>query len=224
MNRPAVAWALTFAIAAVAAATPALGDGPRGSVAGAAAAAAGAAAAGQPRPAPRGSVAGAAAAAAGAAAAGQPRPAPGHGPNIITQPAPPFHRAPGHVDGHRNDHRRPGFVFIQPPFFGTRPLGYPYTPYNSYIPYFPYAPYTPYTPYNPYIPYYPYSFYARGRLPAYPAAPSMITDPYYCWVDGIGFSDEGRFAHHLHEVHGVPLDEALASTEPMDGHYVFFGY
>jgi hypothetical protein len=56
------------------------------------------------------------------------------------------------------------------------------------------------------------------------AAPSMITDPYYCWVDGIGFSDERRFAHHLHEVHGVPLDEALASTELMDGQYVFFGY
>ena len=196
MNRPTVAWALTFAIAAVSAATPALGDGPRGSVAGSVAAGA---------------------AAAGAAAA-QPRPAPRHGPNIITRRAPPFHRAPGHVDGHRHDHHRPGFVFIPPPFFGTRPFGYPYTPYNPYIPY------SPYTPYSPYIPYYPYSFYARGRLPAYPAAPSMITGPYYCWVDGIGFSDEGRFAHHLHEVHGVPLDEALASTELMDGHYVFFGY
>jgi hypothetical protein len=48
-----LAWALTFAIAALATATPALGDGPRGTFGGAAAGAAKARAAGQPRPAPR---------------------------------------------------------------------------------------------------------------------------------------------------------------------------
>jgi hypothetical protein len=185
------AWALTFAIAAVAAATPAFGDGPRGSVAGAAARTGAAAA--QPRLAPRGSIADAAA----RVMAGQP------------PPAPPFQRPPGHVNGHRHDQHRPAFVFIEPPFFGTRRFGYPYTPY---------------APYNPYVSYSPYSFYAWDRLSAYPAGPSMITAPYYCWVDGIGFSDEGRFAHHLHEVHGVPLDKALASSELLDGHYVFFGY
>jgi hypothetical protein len=189
MNRPTATWALVFAIAAAVGATPTLGDGSLGRYAGAAA--------------------------TGAAAA-QSRPAPSHGPNIITRPAPPLHRAPAHADGHH----RPGSVFIQPPFFGTRPFGYPYNPYSLYAPYFPYTPYSPYTPRNPLIPSQPYSFYAFGQRPA----PSMITDPYYCWIDGIGFSSEERFARHLHEVHGVPLDKALASSELVDGHYVFFGY
>jgi hypothetical protein len=43
-------------------------------------------------------------------------------------------------------------------------------------------------------------------------------------VDGIGFTDEGRFVHHLHEVHGVPLDEGLAATEVVGERHVFFGY
>ena len=43
--------------------------------------------------------------------------------------------------------------------------------------------------------------------------PPTVTAPFFCWVDGIGFTDEERFAHHLHGVHGVPLDKALSASE-----------
>jgi hypothetical protein len=54
--------------------------------------------------------------------------------------------------------------------------------------------------------------------------PPTVTAPFFCWVDGIGFTDEDRFAHHLHGVHGVPLDKALSASEKIDGRYVFYGY
>jgi hypothetical protein len=54
--------------------------------------------------------------------------------------------------------------------------------------------------------------------------PPTVTAPFFCWVDGIGFTDEERFAHHLHGVHGVPLDKALSASEKVDGRYVFYGY
>jgi hypothetical protein len=53
---------------------------------------------------------------------------------------------------------------------------------------------------------------------------SVIPDPYYWWIHGIGFSDEAQFAQHLHDAHGVPLDEALSMSEQVDGRYVFYGY
>jgi hypothetical protein len=54
--------------------------------------------------------------------------------------------------------------------------------------------------------------------------PPSVTAPFFCWVDGIGFTDEDRFAHHLHGAHGVPLDKALSASEKVDGRYVFYGY
>jgi hypothetical protein len=126
-------------------------------------------------------------------------------PNVITRPAPPFRRAPGRIDGHRHFHHGPTIVFFESPFFGARPFGYPYSNYFLR---------------------YPYSspFYTFGTAPPYVSLPPIATDPFYCWVDEIGFTDRERFAHHLHEVHGVPLEEALASAELVGGRYVFFGY
>jgi hypothetical protein len=54
--------------------------------------------------------------------------------------------------------------------------------------------------------------------------PPTVTAPFFCWIDGIGFTDEERFAHHLHGAHGVPLDKALSASEKVDGRYVFYGY
>jgi len=54
--------------------------------------------------------------------------------------------------------------------------------------------------------------------------PPTVTAPFFCWVDGISFTDEERFAHHLHGAHGVPLDKALSASEKVDGRYVFYGY
>jgi hypothetical protein len=68
-------------------------------------------------------------------------------------------------------------------------------------------------------------------VPAKPSAapvqakpPPTVTAPFFCWMDGIGFTDEERFAHHLHGAHGVPLDKALSASEKVDGRYVFYGY
>ena len=117
------------------------------------------------------------------------------------------------MGGHDHHHHRPPVVFVQPPFL--QPFGYGFGPY---------VPYYPYSSLYPYRPLYPYSWLSSFGTPrAYEAVPTNA-DPYYCWVDGIGFTDEGRFVHHLHEVHGVPLDQALASTELVGERHVFFGY
>jgi hypothetical protein len=54
------------------------------------------------------------------------------------------------------------------------------------------------------------------------AAPSTNTDRIFCWVDGIGFTDEGRFVHHLHEATTCRSTRAAASE--LVGGDVFFGY
>jgi hypothetical protein len=113
----------------------------------------------------------------------------------VTRPAPPLQRAFGGFGMHHHHHGAV-FVFVEPPFFV--PFLYQYA----------YA-------YSP--------LYDFGSPSAY-AAPPTVTAPFFCWIDGIGFTDEERFAHHLHEVHGVPLDEALSASELVDGRYVFFGY
>ena len=150
----------------------------------------------------------------GAAAAARVNAAPIARPNIVTRPMPPFHRAPGMTWRHGH-HRGPVVVFLQPPYFGAQPFGYSYSPYFSNY---------PYSSFRPYSPFY-YSWLGSfGTPPTSMAAPSTNADPYFCWVDGIGFTDEGRFLHHLHEVHGVPLDEGLTSTELVGERHVFFGY
>jgi hypothetical protein len=125
-------------------------------------------------------------------------------PNVVMRPLAPFRQVPG---AGAQCHRRHGpvVVFVQPsPLFGTQPFGFGY---NSFFSSFPFSS--------------PFGF---GSWPAFNAAPAVTAEPYYCWVDGIGFTDEGRFLHHLHEVHGVPLDEALSLTESVGERRVFYGY
>jgi len=121
-------------------------------------------------------------------------------PPLITRPMPPLRRADGFFRHHHHDHGRRTFVFVDP-FFAPSPYFLPYG-----------------------YPYYS-SFYAFGPAPPALYSPSSsVTTPYFCWVDQIGFTDEDRFAHHLHEVHGVPLEQALSASESVGGRYVFFGY
>jgi hypothetical protein len=149
-------------------------------------------------------------------------PAPIVRPNIVTRPMPPLQRAP-RMDGHGH-HHGPIVVFVQPPFFQNQFFGFGFSPYFPYYPSSASAFY-PYSSLYPYSSSYPYSWlYSFGTARTYEAAPSTNAAPYYCWVDGIGFTDEGRFVHHLHEVHGVPLDEALDATEVVGERRVFFGY
>ncbi len=209
MSRSLSAWALTIAVTVFATAAPALGGSYQGALVRSGAAVASGARA-SPAPIARPNI------------VTRPMPPLQRAPGIVIRPMPPFQRAPG-MRGHGHHHGSV-VVFVQPPFFGTQPFGY------SFSPYFPYYPYSasglyPYSSLYPYSPSYPYSWlYSFGTPPASVAAPSTNTAPYYCWVDGIGFTDEGRFVHHLHEVHGVPLDEALAATEVVGERRVFFGY
>src|SRR5262249_46530574 len=83
-------------------------------------------------------------------------------------------------------HHGPVFVFVEQPFF---------TPFL----FFGYA-----SPYSP--------LYDWGPPSAYPEPPTA-TAPFFCSIDGIGFTNEERFAHHLHEVHGMPLDQVLSASE-----------
>jgi hypothetical protein len=118
------------------------------------------------------------------------------GSTLVTRPAPPLQHAFGGFVMHHH-HHEPVFAFVEPPFFAPL-LFFGYT--------------------HPYSPLYDF-----GPPPAY-AAPSTVTAPFFCWIDGIGFTDEERFAHHLHDAHGVPLDQALSASELVDGRYVFYGY
>jgi hypothetical protein len=124
------------------------------------------------------------------------------GSTVVTRPAPPLqHAFGGFRMHHHHDHRGPVFAFVEPPFFSPffSPFFYGYA--------------------------YPYSpLYDFGAPPAYSEAPLTATAPFFCWIDGIGFTDKERFAHHLHEVHGVPLEQALSASEMVDGRYVFYGY
>lgn len=122
------------------------------------------------------------------------------GPRIVTRPAFPLQRSFDGFHRHRHHRRGPVLFFVEPSFFAL-PFGYPYAPYRPYS-----------------------SLYEFGAPRAYARSPSTISEPYYCWIDGIGFSDEDRFAHHLREVHGVPLERALSASEQIGGRYVFFGY
>ena len=116
---------------------------------------------------------------------------------MITRPAPPLQRR---FDASRHHHHNGSTFFVTPHYFVADPYFYPYA-----------------------YPYYS-SFYAFGPPLAYPAAPAEIDAPFYCWIDQLSFTSEERFAHHLHEVHGVPLTAALGSSEQVGGRYIFFGY
>jgi hypothetical protein len=132
-------------------------------------------------------------------------------PAIVTRPMPPLRRVDSFPRHHHHRHDR-GVVFVEPPFFG----------YSAFSPFdWPYA-----YPYWSSFYGYPYSssFYSYAPGGGYAPSPSTIKTPYFCWVDQIGFTDESRFVHHLHEVHGVPLDQALAASEQIGERYVFFGY
>jgi hypothetical protein len=52
---------------------------------------------------------------------------------------------------------------------------------------------------------------------------TIINAPFFCYLDGLGFSDRDSFVRHLHEVHGVPLTSALSFCERVGGRYMFFG-
>jgi hypothetical protein len=55
------------------------------------------------------------------------------------------------------------------------------------------------------------------------SAATVVEAPFFCDVDGLGFTDLAAFAQHLHDAHGVALDRALSFCDPLRGRCVFFG-
>jgi hypothetical protein len=53
---------------------------------------------------------------------------------------------------------------------------------------------------------------------------TIIAAPFFCYLDGLGFTDQAEFVRHLHEVHGVPFTSALSFCEVVGGRYMFFGF
>jgi len=128
------------------------------------------------------------------------RPAPITRSQPVTRPAPPLRRGFGvRPPHHRHRHDRP-IILYERPFFTSPWRAYPYGPYS-------------------------YSYFQGGAGQPWPDHydASSIDEPFYCSLDGIGFRDSTSFAEHLHEAHGLPLDTALASTESVDGHLIYFG-
>ena len=78
-------------------------------------------------------------------------------------------------------------------------------------------------PYGPYSYSYFYGFGRPWHYVPYNIDTYNIDTPFHCWLDGTGFEDSTTFAEHLHDVHGLPLETALASTESDDGRLIYFG-
>jgi hypothetical protein len=142
--------------------------------------------------------------------------------NRVTRPAPPFQRAPGGGDGHHH-HAKAPFIFFGSPFAYPYGVNYGFgslyafgsPPYGFRAPYGFGAPYGFSVPYGFAVPY-------GSVVPGF--APAPIYAPFYCSLDGLAFQDEAMFINHLHDAHGVPLENALSYAESIGGgRYVFFG-
>jgi hypothetical protein len=153
----------------------------------------------------------------------------------VTRPAPPLQHAPGGVGAHHHHHHANPLLFFGPSLAYPYGLNYGFGSLYGFGPLYgfgsPYALGAPYAYGGPYgfgAPYgftVPYGFTMPygSREPEF--APEPIYAPFYCSLDGLAFQDEATFARHLHDAHGVPLENALSYAESIGGgRYVFFGF
>jgi len=68
-------------------------------------------------------------------------------------------------------------------------------------------------------------FFGRPFFPFSPRA-VVISTPFFCFPDGLGFTDQALFFDHLHQAHGIPPDRALSFSTPLLGgrRFIFFGF
>jgi hypothetical protein len=65
-----------------------------------------------------------------------------------------------------------------------------------------------------------------GR-PFFPVSPQVVVirSPFFCFPDGLEFTDQALFFDHLHQVHGIPFDQAgLFCRQVLGGRLIFFGF
>lgn len=63
--------------------------------------------------------------------------------------------------------------------------------------------------------------------PLFPVRPQVVVirSPFFCFPDGLAFTDQALFFDHLHQVHGIPLDRAgLFCRQMLGGRLIFFGF
>src|SRR5262249_47807831 len=65
-------------------------------------------------------------------------------------------------------------------------------------------------------------FFGRPFVPVSPGA-VVITTPFFCFPDELAFTDQALFFDHLHQVHGLPVDQAgLFCRQVLGGRLIFF--
>jgi hypothetical protein len=67
-------------------------------------------------------------------------------------------------------------------------------------------------------------FFGRPLFPVRPQV-VVIRSPFFCFPDGLEFTDQALFFDHLHQVHGIPFDQAgLFCRQVLGGRLIFFGF
>lgn len=67
-------------------------------------------------------------------------------------------------------------------------------------------------------------FFGRPFFPVRPQV-VVIRSPFFCFPDGLEFTDQALFFDHLHHVHGIPVDRAsLFCRQLLGGRLIFFGF
>jgi len=75
-------------------------------------------------------------------------------------------------------------------------------------------------------------FFLRDRSfffgrPFFPVRPQVVVirSPFFCFPDGLEFTDQAVFFDHLHQVHGIPVDRASSFCQQVLGRrLIFFGF
>lgn len=67
-------------------------------------------------------------------------------------------------------------------------------------------------------------FFGRPLFPVSPQA-VVIRSPFFCFPDGLGFTDQALFFDHLHQVHRIPFGQAgFFCRQVLGGRLIFFGF
>lgn len=67
-------------------------------------------------------------------------------------------------------------------------------------------------------------FFGRSFFPLSPRV-VVIRSPFFCFPDGLEFTDQALFFDHLHQVHGIPVEQAVFfCRQLLGGRLIFFGF
>jgi hypothetical protein len=68
-------------------------------------------------------------------------------------------------------------------------------------------------------------FFGPPLFPLSPHAAVVIRSPFFCFPEGLEFTDQALFFEHLHQVHGIPFEQAgFFCRQLLGGRLIFFGF